>query len=275
MCVDWVALGIPDYPKVVKKPMDMSTMRKKLDNHEYPNAQKFYDDFKLMIRNCFSFNPAGTPVNQAGIELQRVFDDKWKTLPRPPPAQDDSEPEDEEEENESEDERSRQIAEMENQIEAMRSNLAAMKNGAVPQAPKPKKKEKKEKRDKPAATPVASTSKAPPKAKTGGGMAPRKKMAGGGGGSKKAAAISDDDVLSFEQKKELSEAIGALDGTKLERVIQIIHEGVPEIRDVRPYLLPHYTCSTACDWIFNRAPKRSSSRLTRSQRRCSPSSTTL
>jgi hypothetical protein len=78
---DWQKLEIPAYPKVVKKPMDLSTMKKKLDSREYPNAQKFYDDFKLMIRNCFAFNPAGTPVNQAGIELQRLFDDKWRNLP--------------------------------------------------------------------------------------------------------------------------------------------------------------------------------------------------
>ena len=43
-------------------------------------------------------------------------------------------------------------------------------------------------------------------------------------------------MLSFEQKKDLSEAIQTLDGQKLERVIQIIHEGVPEIRDVRSLL---------------------------------------
>ena len=36
-----------------------------------------------MIRNCFHFNPAGTPVNMAGIELQRVFDEKWKNIPQP------------------------------------------------------------------------------------------------------------------------------------------------------------------------------------------------
>jgi hypothetical protein len=35
--------------------MDMSTMRKKLDAGEYPNATKFFEDFKLMIRNCFVF----------------------------------------------------------------------------------------------------------------------------------------------------------------------------------------------------------------------------
>jgi len=40
-----------------------------------------------------------------------------------------------------------------------------------------------------------------------------------------------DDSLSFEQKKDLSDTIATLEGPKLERVIQIIHEGVPEIRD--------------------------------------------
>lgn len=79
--VDWVALDLPNYPKIVKRPMDLSTMRKRLESGEYPGPQKFYDDFKLMIRNCFAFNPPGTPVNQAGVELQRLFDEKWKGLP--------------------------------------------------------------------------------------------------------------------------------------------------------------------------------------------------
>jgi bromodomain-containing factor 1 len=43
-------------------------------------------------------------------------------------------------------------------------------------------------------------------------------------------------VLSFEQKKDLCQAIQTLDGQKLQRVTQIIHEGVPEIRDVRSIL---------------------------------------
>ena len=75
-------------------------MRKKLDNGEYPTAAKFFDDFKQMIRNCFLFNPAGTPVNQAGIELQRVFDEKWRNLPQLRVVSDDEEEEEEEEEDE-------------------------------------------------------------------------------------------------------------------------------------------------------------------------------
>ena len=77
------ALNIPSYPKIIKWPTDFSTMRNKLDNHEYPNAQAFFADFKLMIRNCFQFNTADTPINLAGIELQRLFDNEWKNLPNP------------------------------------------------------------------------------------------------------------------------------------------------------------------------------------------------
>lgn len=101
---------------------------------------------------------------------------------------------------------------MESQIETMKNNIESLKTSKIP-----KEKKKKEKKEK---APVASTSKAPPKQP----KAPPKKK------SKKN--ITDDDVLTFEQKKDLSESIGKLDGARLERVIQIIHEGVPEIRDV-------------------------------------------
>ncbi|CAA7264706.1 unnamed protein product [Cyclocybe aegerita] len=210
--VDWVRMELPHYPRIVKKPMDLSTIRKKLDNGDYETAQNFYDDFKLMIRNCFLFNPSGTPVNIAGQELQRLFDEKWKNLPplhlpAPPESDDDDEPEED-----SDDERQRKIALMESQIEAMRNNIENLKGTAK----KEKEKKKKEKKEKP---PVASTSKAPPKQT----KAPSKKK------SKKT--VTDDDVLTFEQKKDLSESIGKLDGARLEKVIQIIHEGVPEIRD--------------------------------------------
>ncbi|KAF9014933.1 Bromodomain-containing protein [Cyathus striatus] len=206
--VDWVKLEIPSYPKVIKKPMDLSTMRKKLENNDYSTATKFLEDFRLMIRNCFNFNPAGTPVNQAGIELQRVFDDKWKSLP---PLHLVEPSDDEEEEDEEELLRQRTIAEMESQIETMRENLDALKS-------KPVKEKKKKEKERPV---IASTSKAPPKPSK-----PSTKKA-----STKKKPLPDDDVLTFDQKKDLSESIGKLDGSKLEKVIQIIHEGVPEIRD--------------------------------------------
>jgi bromodomain-containing factor 1 len=216
--VDWQKLEIPSYPKVVKKPMDLSTIRKKLDAGEYETAQYFYDDFKLMIRNCFNFNPSGTPVNLAGQELQRLFDEKWKGLPPLVRSEDVSEEEDEEEDDSDDERRRTQIALMEKEIERMKNNIESLKD-----ARKPPKKVKKKKEEK---IPVASTSKPPPKQSKPAPPPKTKKKS-----STSKASISDDDVLSFEQKKDLSESIGKLDGAKLERVIAIIHEGVPEIRD--------------------------------------------
>ena len=233
-CLDWVKLDIPMYPKLIKKPMDLSTMKKKLEGGEYRTAEKFHDDFKLMIRNCFTFNPVNTPVHQCGIELQRLFDEKWKGLP-PLHSHDASDEYDEEDEDDVEDEQARMnfsllviyglpyldtgvIAQMESQIEAMNKQLEGLKKGKVKEVKEVKKKEKKVK-----SAPVASSSKAPPKQP----KAPSNRK-------KPKKPVADDDVLSFDQKKDLSDTIAKLDGSKLERVIQIIHEGVPEIRDVSP-----------------------------------------
>lgn len=98
---DWVKLDIPNYPKIVKKPMDLLTMKKKLEAKEYANAQAFKSDFDLMIKNCNLFNPVGTPVQIAGTELKRVFNEKWAALPPLRDVSDDEEEEDEESDDEA------------------------------------------------------------------------------------------------------------------------------------------------------------------------------
>jgi bromodomain-containing factor 1 len=102
--LDWVKLVIPDYPKIVKKPMDLSTIRGKLDSGAYSTAEKFRDDFKLIISNCFLYNPPSTPVHQAGVELKKLFEEKWKGLP---PLRAETEDEEEEDDTDSEEERAR------------------------------------------------------------------------------------------------------------------------------------------------------------------------
>lgn len=107
-------------------------------------------------------------------------------------------------------------------MEALRGNIAALKQ--------PTKKEKKKKEKKPVkqVSPVPAPSKAngkPAKSST-------KKR-----NTTKKGVVADDDVLSFDQKKDLSEAIQNLDGEKLEKVTTIIYEGVPEIRDVRFHII--------------------------------------
>ncbi|KAI0701725.1 Bromodomain-containing protein [Earliella scabrosa] len=196
--VDPLRMGIPEYSK------------KKLDAGKYPTPEKSRDDFRLMIKNCLLFNPPGNPIHEAGKALQLLFDEKWKNMPVPR-SHDPSEDEDDEDEDTSDDERARMegmIADMENQIANMKASLK--RNGKDKHQPK-KEKEKREKLTPPSAP---KQSKAPP--------APK--------GKKSKKPVTDDDVLTFEQKKDLGDTISKLNGGKLEKVIQIIHEGVPEIR---------------------------------------------
>lgn len=214
--VDHVLMNIPAYPKMIKNPMDMSTIRRKLDHGQYVTAQHFRDDFKLMIRNCFTFNPKGTPVNQAGVELQRIFDEKWKNLP---PLRTGSDRDDDffdDDMDEDEDDNQRRISDMQREMQKLQSNIEALKKQQQAEAAAKKKEKKKPK--EPAPGPSAPVGR-PPKAAKNGAPPPKKK----------AKKEKEDDSLTFDQKKELSEVISNLEGQKLERVIKIIHEGVPEI----------------------------------------------
>ncbi|KAL1739176.1 Bromodomain-containing protein [Schizophyllum fasciatum] len=219
--VDHVLLNIPAYPKIIKNPMDMSTMRRKLDNDQYPSAQHFRDDFKLMIRNCFTFNPKGTPVNQSGVELQRIFDEKWKNLPPLRTGSDHDDDDDEFDEDMDEDmDEDRRLSQMQREMQELQHNIEALKRKKQQEAAAKKKKQQQEKKALKEAAPGPSAPVGrPPKAVKNGAPPPKKK----------AKKDKEDDSLTFDQKKELSEVISTLEGPKLERVIKIIHEGVPEI----------------------------------------------
>jgi bromodomain-containing factor 1 len=75
--VDPVALNIPNYFTIIKKPMDISTVVKKLDEGNYSTAGEFEKDFRQIIWNCLKFNPPGNPVHAMGKQLEEVFDNQW------------------------------------------------------------------------------------------------------------------------------------------------------------------------------------------------------
>ena len=80
--VDPVALRIPDYPIVIKNPMDLSTIEQKLlISKEYQNADSFSDDVRLMLNNCYTYNPAETIVHKKGKNLEKHFDNLLKKMP--------------------------------------------------------------------------------------------------------------------------------------------------------------------------------------------------
>ncbi|KAI8043873.1 bromodomain-containing protein 3 [Drosophila gunungcola] len=71
--VDAVALGLPNYHKLIKHPMDLGTIKKRLHNNYYWQADEALDDFELIFENCMLFNLEGTLVHQAGKELRNAF----------------------------------------------------------------------------------------------------------------------------------------------------------------------------------------------------------
>lgn len=79
--VDVVALNIPDYVNVIKRPMDISTIERKLNEGAYAEPEEFEQDVRLMFNNCYTYNPASLPVHKMGRQLEKVFDDKWAHLP--------------------------------------------------------------------------------------------------------------------------------------------------------------------------------------------------
>ncbi|XP_034542036.1 bromodomain-containing protein 1-like isoform X3 [Notolabrus celidotus] len=62
---------VPDYLDHIRNPMDFSTMRQRIDAHEYRSLEDFEGDFNLMISNCMSYNAKDTFFYKAA---QRMLD---------------------------------------------------------------------------------------------------------------------------------------------------------------------------------------------------------
>ncbi|KAF3843907.1 hypothetical protein F7725_015955 [Dissostichus mawsoni] len=61
---------VPDYLDHVKNPMDFSTMRKRIDAHEYGSLDDFEADFNLVIFNCMKYNSKDTFFHKAAQRMQ-------------------------------------------------------------------------------------------------------------------------------------------------------------------------------------------------------------
>ena len=60
----------PQYPNVVKEPMDFGTMRVKVAEDQYADLQDFLADAQLVLDNARRFNPPGSDVHVMANCLQ-------------------------------------------------------------------------------------------------------------------------------------------------------------------------------------------------------------
>ena len=233
--VDPVALNIPTYHKVIKKPMDFGTVTSKLKNGHYENAKEFHADVKLMFDNCFKFNPEKDDIHRLGKSFQQLFDslwskkDEWIAEHAPvsgpqSPVSDEGEEEDEAEEDDGEYDRAAKLLQIQQQISALSAEAQKMFQQSKRTPPKSAGGSGGSKKDKGGAGGKAS------------GKASRKSggsLSGPGGSSSKSGTKKSKGKpapITHAQKQEIADAITSLQGQDMLNAIQIIRNGVPSMR---------------------------------------------
>ncbi|XP_077072228.1 bromodomain adjacent to zinc finger domain protein 2B isoform X5 [Siphateles boraxobius] len=74
--------SVPGYRKVIRKPMDLSTIRDKLINGQYLNLETFIIDVNLVFDNCEKFNEDHSDIGRAGHTMRRFFQRRWTEMLR-------------------------------------------------------------------------------------------------------------------------------------------------------------------------------------------------
>ncbi|KAL3871462.1 hypothetical protein ACJMK2_039458 [Sinanodonta woodiana] len=79
--VDVENLGLHDYFDIIKKPMDLGTIKEKMEVREYRSATEFAEDVRLIFTNCYRYNPPDSDVVMMAKKLQDAFELKYARMP--------------------------------------------------------------------------------------------------------------------------------------------------------------------------------------------------
>ncbi|KAL5221344.1 hypothetical protein ABZP36_026057 [Zizania latifolia] len=86
--VDAVKLNIPDYFEIIKQPMDLGTIRTKLNGGKYSTPWDFAADVKLTFENAMTYNPVTNDVHMMAKTLKHSFEPRWKFIEKKLPTPD-------------------------------------------------------------------------------------------------------------------------------------------------------------------------------------------
>ncbi|KAI8368854.1 Bromodomain-containing protein [Choanephora cucurbitarum] len=79
--VDPIYFNIPDYFDIVKHPMDLGTVERKLLADKYLNVDAFKSDVQLIFDNCYLYNNPGDPVCLDAKKLEEHYQKLCKKEP--------------------------------------------------------------------------------------------------------------------------------------------------------------------------------------------------
>uniref|UniRef100_A0A8C1J730 Bromodomain containing 3a n=1 Tax=Cyprinus carpio TaxID=7962 RepID=A0A8C1J730_CYPCA len=270
--VDAEALELHDYHEIIKHPMDLSTVKKKIDSREYQDAQSFASDVRLMFSNCYKYNPPDHEVVAMARKLQDVFEMRFAKMPDEPvevagaggvggagvvskstvssESSGDSSTSDS---SDSEEERATRLAELQEQVGAEQLKAVHEQLAALSQAPVSKPKKNKEKKEKDKKKKENKHNKSKPEEKGKPGQPPKPAQQKKGPARKANSTVpgnrqpkkggrgpgyeSDEEMclpMTYDEKRQLSLDINRLPGEKLGRVVHIIQSREPSLRDSNP-----------------------------------------
>ena len=255
---DWA----PAYYQIIKKPIALIPIQRKLKNGGYPDLAGFDADMQLMFRNCFTFNPPDSDVYIMGARLKDVYEGKMQKKPVPPPLptedddDDDGDDDDDDDDGDDDDDANtvlvqqlqKQISELEGTLETLENgknknpllitstrvalnSVQAALAGAMSVAGMSKRKGKK--RSNPSSSSSASEKKsksqADKKRKSPAAKKPRTSSTTSPTPRRRNVGSDEDDVrtVTFDQKEELAAKITELSDERLEGAIRIINEDKP------------------------------------------------
>nr|XP_020465718.1 bromodomain testis-specific protein isoform X2 [Monopterus albus] len=251
--VDVVTLGLHDYHDIIKQPMDLSTIKKKMDQQEYANAKEFAADVRLMFSNCYKYNPPSHEVVYMARKLQDVFEARYLKVPQEPegcpvPPQRvvkgnvdrvgslstsaSSESESSLDTESSSEEVALQLANLEERLKVVSDQLKKLTQ-EPPMKPKKKDKLKKEKRSKEKDT--ARLMSTYSKCKSVVEKIATNKCFSMLGSRHRVPLKHEDEALSlpmtYQEKMQLKQDIDKLPGDKLGKLVKIIHAREHCLRD--------------------------------------------
>lgn len=80
--VDWEAMGLPDYPAVIKYPMDLGTVRDLLTENQLADPDHFAENVRLTFKNAMTYNIPGSYIYTSAEALLELFERKFASWQR-------------------------------------------------------------------------------------------------------------------------------------------------------------------------------------------------
>ncbi|XP_062191594.1 transcription factor GTE9-like isoform X2 [Phragmites australis] len=90
--VDVVKCGIPDYFDVIKQPMDLGTVQKKMKSGMYSTPRDFAADVRLTFSNAMTYNPVNNDFHVMAKALSKTFESGWRLIEKKLPQSDEKLP---------------------------------------------------------------------------------------------------------------------------------------------------------------------------------------